>query len=214
MSRRLPVDERRAQLLELGLELFSARPYDAISIDEIAEGAGVSKGLLYHYFGGKKAFYVATVDLAAERLIAAVQPATALPRAERAVVGLEAYFDFVLARASAFASLLRGGLGVDPEVEAIVDRTRGAIADLVLDGAGVTEPSPAFRVAARAWVGAVEAASLQWIEHPEPARPQLVGMLVVALAALLTQAAMLDPKAAASLDLAALTGALGALRGR
>jgi AcrR family transcriptional regulator len=212
MSRRLHNDERRAQLLELGLELFSSRPYDAISIDDIAHRAGISKGLLYHYFGGKKAFYVATVDLASQRLIAAIQPATALPRVERAVVGLHAYFDFVLARASAFSSLMRGGLGVDPEVEAIVDRTRAAIADMVLDGAGLTDAPPAFQLAARAWVGTVEAASLQWIDRPDPTRPALIRMMVAALAALLAQAAALEPKAAASLDLAALAAAMAALR--
>ena len=42
------VEERRDQLLELGLRLFGSKPYDEISIDEIARLAGMSKGLLYH----------------------------------------------------------------------------------------------------------------------------------------------------------------------
>ena len=55
---RLQIDERRAQLIELGTRLFSTRSYEDISIDDVAEQAGISKGLLYHYFGGKREFYV------------------------------------------------------------------------------------------------------------------------------------------------------------
>ena len=59
---RLEVDERRAQLMKLGIELFAARAYDEVSIDELSRMAGISKGLLYHYFPTKRDFYVATVQ--------------------------------------------------------------------------------------------------------------------------------------------------------
>ena len=70
----LDMDSRRAQLLELGLRLFGTRAYDEVSIDDIAQAANISKGLLYHYFGGKRAFYVAVVSDAARRLVAAIDP--------------------------------------------------------------------------------------------------------------------------------------------
>lgn len=206
MSSRLTVDARRAQLLDLGLTLFSTRAYDDVSIDEIAREAGISKGLLYHYFGGKKAFYVAVVALAAGHLLQAVAPSVALPRPERARVGLGAYFDFVEARAPAFSALMRGGLGVDPEVGGIIDRTRQAIVAMILDGAGLTEPGPVFRAAARAWVGAVEAASLDWLEHRDVPREELISLLVAGLGGMFAQAAVLDPVAGARLDLSALAG--------
>ncbi|MBW2509289.1 MAG: TetR/AcrR family transcriptional regulator, partial [Deltaproteobacteria bacterium] len=66
---RLQVDVRRQQLLELGLELFASQSYDELSIDEIARRAGVSKGLLYHYYPSKRAFYVAAVREAARQLL-------------------------------------------------------------------------------------------------------------------------------------------------
>jgi AcrR family transcriptional regulator len=204
MSRRLAVDTRRAQLLELGLDLFSSRPYDAISIDDIARQAEVSKGLLYHYFGSKRAFYVSIVELAAQHLVDAIAPCTRLPRATRAIAGLNAYFDFVEARAPAFAALMRGGLGADIEVDRVVDRTREAIVDMILDGAGLSEPRPVIRTAARIWVGAVEAASLDWIEYRTLQRHELILVLTGGLLGLLQQAVQLDPEA--KLDLSALTG--------
>ena len=73
---RLQVDERRKQLIDLALELFGNRPYDEISIDETAKEAGVPKGLLYHYFPSKRAFFVAAVEAAAERLAASAPPLT------------------------------------------------------------------------------------------------------------------------------------------
>src|SRR5689334_1058061 len=58
---RLAVDKRRAQLLKLGQELFSNFNYDELSIDEIARRAGISKGLLYHYFPSKRDYYVEVI---------------------------------------------------------------------------------------------------------------------------------------------------------
>jgi AcrR family transcriptional regulator len=57
----LTVDERREELIRFGRELFSRRAYDALSIDDIAAAASVSKGLLYHHFENKRDYYVAVV---------------------------------------------------------------------------------------------------------------------------------------------------------
>jgi AcrR family transcriptional regulator len=64
--RRLDVDVRRAQLLEAGARLFTERGYDAVSMNAVAREAGISKGLLYHYFPGKQEFFAATLQAAAE----------------------------------------------------------------------------------------------------------------------------------------------------
>src|SRR4051794_34416347 len=80
---RLEVDERRAQLLELGLGLFSARPYDDVAIEDLAAAAGISKGLLYHYFPTKRDFYAAAIGEAARRLLDATIPREEDPPLER-----------------------------------------------------------------------------------------------------------------------------------
>lgn len=76
--RRLSPEDRRAELLALGAEVFGQRPYDEVRIDEIAERAGVSRALMYHYFPDKRAFFAAVVQDEADRLCQAtnqVQPA-------------------------------------------------------------------------------------------------------------------------------------------
>lgn len=58
-------------MLALGAEVFGKRPYDDVRIDEIAERAGVSRALMYHYFPDKRAFFAAVVKEQADRLIEA-----------------------------------------------------------------------------------------------------------------------------------------------
>ena len=188
MSRRLSVDERRQQLLELGVQLFSLHAYDDVSIDDIAREAGISKGLLYHYFGGKRAFYLATVELEAQRLLDTLQPDPELPAEIRAQQGLSRYLDFVEERSDAYIALMRGGLGRDDQAEAIVDRTRQALADRVVEALGVDPPPPEHRLAARAWIGAVEASSLDWLAHRDIDREVLLQILLGALAGLVASA--------------------------
>lgn len=69
--RRLSPEDRRNELLALGAEVFGQRPYDEVRIDEIAERAGVSRALMYHYFPDKRAFFAAVVRAEGERLFAA-----------------------------------------------------------------------------------------------------------------------------------------------
>ena len=197
---RLGLDERRAQLLMLGRKLFSERAYDEIQIDDIAEAAGISKGLLYHYFGSKRGFYVATVREAAEALLAATVTDAALPPPERAQRSMEAFLDFVEQHGGAYVALLRGGIGTDPEVLAIVDGTRNAFIDRFVTNLGLAAPRPVFRLAARSWVGLVEAASLDWVERRAVDRATMLRFLLETLYQILFIALRMDPEAPITLE--------------
>jgi AcrR family transcriptional regulator len=192
---RLAVDERRAQLLELGLRLFSERAYDEVSIDHIAREAGMSKGLLYHYFGSKRDFYAACVRAASELLLARLMTDPALPKVERAREALDAYLAFAEERAAAFIALMRSGIGHDPEVQAIVEATRQRLVDRMMEGMGLTEPRPIFAMAVRSWIGQVEAASLEWLEKRDVPRDTLVQLMLGGLSGTLVTAKVLDPDA-------------------
>ena len=197
---RLQLDERREQLLDIGLELFTEGSYESVSIDQIAAAAGVSKGLLYHYFGGKRAFYVACVRQASEHMLAEVRPDPELPPPVRAWNGLNAYLDYVHARSGVFTSLLQGGQVVDAEVAAVLAETRLRFAEQLLEGTGVPASRPIFAFAARTYIGAVEAASLVWLQDADVPRTAVVYTMLSTLVTVMKAAAALDPDSGFEVD--------------
>src|SRR2546427_4706066 len=121
MSRRAPrqrltVDARREQLLGLGMELFSTRAYDEVWIEEIAERAGISRGLLYHYFPTKRDFYVAVTRAAAAEVGELTAQAGALPPVERLRRGIDEYLRYAEAQPHGFLPAYPGSLAGVPEV--------------------------------------------------------------------------------------------------
>jgi AcrR family transcriptional regulator len=191
---RLDSEERRERLIAVGRDLFSVHPYDALSVDDIAAAAGVSKGLLYHYFSGKRDFYVAVVRGAAEEMRELTTPDPGLPPLEQLMRSLEAYLDYAEHHAEGYKTVLQGGIGSDDEVRAIADDMRALNVRRILAGLGVEDPPPALRLAIRAWVGLVEAASLDWLAHRDVSREALVGALMRALGSSLGMARRLDPE--------------------
>ena len=176
--RRLELDERRAQLLALGLSAFSKNSYDEVSVDALAQSAGVSKGLLYHYFPSKRELYVATVREGAEQLLARIVPDPSLPPIEQLTRGVDAYLSYVQENADSYLSLMQSGVGRDLEVHAIVEQTRQQFVELVLAHAGEVPLAAITRTLVRGWVGMVEAASLDWLMRKGAPRSELTSRLV------------------------------------
>jgi len=179
---RLSVDERRAQLLDLALTIFVDRTYEEISIDEIAKAAGISKGLLYHYFPSKKAFYVAAVRQASEELLAETDVAKELPSSppnDPLLLrrGYLAFLSFVERRRVAYSFLLRGGLGVDPEIRELVEDTKRRLVARMLEKAGPVGQDARLRTTLRGVIGFVEAVSLDWLDHGDLDRDELADLL-------------------------------------
>ncbi len=197
---RLEVDARRAQLVELGLAHFGSKAYDDVSIDDIAQAAGISKGLLYHYFPTKRAFYVACVRSAASHLLAMTDTPEDTPPLERLTRGLDTYLEYVRAHGRAYATLMRSGAAVDREVVTIVDNTRAMFLARLTRGmeGAVDLESPLLQIALVGWVGLAEAASLAWVEKcvaasapdyagaPPPAAIEVRDLLAKALLAIFT----------------------------
>jgi AcrR family transcriptional regulator len=142
--RRLSPDDRRNELLALGAEVFGQRPYDEVRIDEIAERAGVSRALMYHYFPDKRAFFAAVVRAEGERLFQATNtpPQPDLTLLEQLRAGVLAYLEYDEAHPhGAWAAymgmgrsdpVLRGIDDVDNDRQAnrIIDRLNEAIGEL------------------------------------------------------------------------------------
>lgn len=193
---RLQTDERREQLLELGSQLFSTRRYEDISIEDVAAAAGISKGLLYHYFHNKRDFYVETVRAASLKLRRLTQPDFSLPPHSRLPAGIDAHLNYVQEHGPIYTAIYRSGVAIDPEVSAILEEHRSVVMGWILKDYGIAKPRPVLRSALRAWFGMVEAASLDWVERQELDRSALRELLLAAFVASISKAMELDPKIA------------------
>jgi AcrR family transcriptional regulator len=191
---RLHIDQRRAQLIEMGIDLFSKHSYESISIDGLAEAANISKGLLYHYFGNKRDFYVETVRAASRRLRLLTAPDPALPPPARLRAAVDAHLRYIQEHGAVYSAVYRSGLAIAPEIQSILEEHRAIMIRYVLEAMGVTKPRPLLLAALRAWVTTVEGASLDWITNPSVTRDDLRELLVAGYAGLVLKTLELDPK--------------------
>jgi AcrR family transcriptional regulator len=173
---RLDPEERRGQLIELGLHMLSSDSPDRVPVDEIAEAAGISRGLLFHYFPTKRDFYVAVASEAARRLLEVTEPDPSLHHMERLHASLAAYVDYVADNEALYIALVRGASGSDKELQAISDGTRAESARRVIEALGLEDPDPAVRMAVRGWVGFIEETTLDWLRNRDLDRDQLLAV--------------------------------------
>ena len=190
---RLDNDQRRAQLLELGKRAFSDRAFGDVSIDDLAQIANISKGLLYHYFPTKRDLYVAALREIADELVDAVtRVPEGLAPIDRVRTSVGAYLDHISRHSRAFVALMRGGIGNDPEVVAVIESVRTRLFDKFLIGSPFANIPPGdarFETAVRGWIGFVEAASIDWCANPRLSRLELCELLTQALYEILRVAA-------------------------
>ncbi|MFE0458790.1 TetR/AcrR family transcriptional regulator [Kitasatospora sp. NPDC058965] len=185
--RRLSVDERREQLIAVALELFSARPPEEVSIDDIAAAAGASRPLVYHYFPGKQAIYEESLRRAGAELAGRFEEPAVGALSERLDRVVERYLEYVAGHGPGFAALLRGGsVAASPGTNAVIDEVRRAAHDQILVHLALTDPSPQLRLTIRAWIAKAEITSLAWLaegrrEPSELVRRRLVQDFVAAL---------------------------------
>jgi AcrR family transcriptional regulator len=197
---RLQIDERRAQLLALGIQLFSTQAYDDISIDDVAEAAGISKGLLYHYFQGKREFYVEVIREASLQLRRLTEPDPTLPPAARLRAAVDAHLNYVLEHGPVYGAIYRSGVAIAPEVSVILEEHREVVMQYFLRDLHISKPRPVLRAALRAWIAMMEGASLDFIAHPEIGRDALRELMIAGYASMLAKAMNLDPSTARRLE--------------
>lgn len=184
---RLDTAARREQLISVGRSLFQARPYDQVSMDDVAAAAGVSKGLIFHYFDSKRDLYVEIIGRGANELMIASTVQEDLPPMERLITGLHRYLEHAERAGKGYTSLLAGGVGVDPEVFNIVDSVRRTFADRILSSLPYA-PTPLTRIIVRGFVGFVEAASVEFVNNKDHvSRDEVVKTMVKTLFASLAR---------------------------
>lgn len=167
---RMSREQRRAQLLELGMQAVTASSFDEVSVEQVADAAGISRGLLFHYFPTRRDFLVAIAEAGAQQLLEVTDPDPDLDPLARLRVGMAAYVDYIVDRQQAYVSLVRGAAGGDPAMLEVVRRTRAQIVARMLDGLGMApdQAPPTLRIALHGWLGFVEEAAIAWMGEPDP----------------------------------------------
>lgn len=191
--RRLAVEDRRDELIDAALVLFSARPADEVSLDDVAMQAGVSRALAYRYFGSRSEIYVAAMRSAADQFLVLLDPPRDSAPLIRIVAAINRYFDFVEDHAAGFQALLRG----DPASQSgavgnIVEEVRSALFDRLVEGMGRHAATPQLRLALRTWIAGAEAAALDWLANGDLPRRDVEDFLLNQLYGALNLAARSD----------------------
>lgn len=187
---RLSPEERRAQLVAIGVRFLAEHPLDELTIDELARQAGVSKALVFHYFESRQGVERAIVTTARDSLLLATEPRMDLPPRERIRDTLLRIAGFVRDHSGTFSSLVRGVASGDPAVRAIVDESRELNAMRLLEAfqeLGVPD-EPALRVALRAWVSFTEETLLELVVDRQTDEDAVVDFLEATLEGVVTAA--------------------------
>ena len=184
---RLPVDERRRRLLDVGAELFGRHPYEELSMARIARAAGISKPLLYHYFPSKRDLFEAVLSQAADEHLRRITTDDTLAPAAQLAAAVDAYLAWIEQNTGAYEKLLRSA-GI-PEVRELIDRVRGETATRIL--AGIVPdgpPPPKVRAAVRAWLWYMDGICLDWVRERDLTKEDVQGLLLGTLLGALTAA--------------------------
>ncbi len=166
---------------------------------QIADLAGVSKPLLYHYFPSKNDLFMAAVADAASELQRVVEPSGEGTALEQLTASLDAYLVWIEDNGRTWSKLMQSAATL-PQARELVEGFRARTMKLALaELAGGRKPRPALRTAIQGWLGYMDAAILDWTQERDLAREDLRNLLLGAFVAALLGAQQVDPEIKLSL---------------
>lgn len=179
---RMTGPQRREQLIEVAMGLFAAKGFEAVSIEEIAAEAGVSKPIVYEHFGSKDGLFAVIVDREVGYLLGALEAALDQPHPrDRLHAAVSAFFDYLATRPDGFRAIVRDApAGQDAGAYAGLLRNLTTRVEQVLRRhfaqRGVSRGRAGL--AAPALVGAVAMAGQRWLETGRPTQAHAVAEVV------------------------------------
>jgi AcrR family transcriptional regulator len=188
---RMTAHERREQLVAVGSRLFAEKGFEAVTVEEVAAKADVSKPVVYEHFGGKEGLYAVIVDREMSYLLSSISSAledAGADRDPRALLerGGLALFDYIATYPDGFRILLRD----TPRPTDGAPESRGSFASVIIDVASqveklLSEQFDAHKVNkklapmyARMLVGMVAMTGEWWLDVRKPAKEEVVAHLV------------------------------------
>jgi AcrR family transcriptional regulator len=173
---RRTADDRRAQLVAIGLELLPTTPVQELTIDEVARRAGISRSLLFHYFATKSEYVTAVMDAAAASLRDHVVPRPGSPTGGQLPGMLDRFVSWVETYRDSHLAFVRGAHAGEPDLARVYQDTREQLVEVAL--AAVPLPDgERQRQLVRSWFAFTEDLVLQWTSEPTMTRDELLELV-------------------------------------
>lgn len=186
--------QTRARLLAVATDQFGRRDYEDVSVGEVAAQAGVAHGLLFHYFGSKRSLYLEAIAGEAEQLTRPLAPSDGVTVQAQLRGWLRDHLELLAERQGLALRLVRGGRGTDAEAWDLFERGRWEVIESFCARLGLDTASDAVAVMLRAGVGAIDEATVQWIDRGRPFDiDEFADVLAALLASFVFAASQLDP---------------------
>jgi AcrR family transcriptional regulator len=162
---RLSAAERRDQILDAANALFAERGYEEVLIEDIARAAGVTRGLVHHYFGGRKDVYLALLERLGAVREEGLRPPVGRSARARVADTVSRWLDWTEANRTIYLGTIAPGEDIaDPDVRRVVDElVDRAVALVATFHADIAEDSPRLRYALLCWTGLNRAATRRWL---------------------------------------------------
>ena len=164
---RLDPGQRREQILEAANALFSERGYDEVSVEDIAGSAGVTRGLVHHYFGGRKEVYIALLERLGTMREEQLPPPVGRSARARVADDVSRWLEWTEDNRTIWLGTLGRGEDIaDPDIRRVVtDLVGRAVALVAARHADIAkDDSPRLRYALECWTGLNRAATRRWLQ--------------------------------------------------
>jgi AcrR family transcriptional regulator len=185
VQRRLGPELRRENVVEAAERVFAALPYEDVTMDAVAEEAGISRALLYRYFPGKPALFASVYRRAAERLLDGVQLRPNASLEAQIAGGLDAHLDYFVANRNTVLAANQT-LATDPVVQDIITAELGALRDRIADAAGLDQLArQRLSAIVISWLAFVRVLCVQWLADEQFTREEVRALCMDALTAIL-----------------------------
>ena len=192
LSRDAKGNVARERLLQAGYAFIAKRPFDSVTVDEIADAAGVAHGLLFHYFGSKQGLYLEIMRDAAEQLekIHLEEHLPGVRPEEKLAAFLRRHMDFVQHWPTAYVVYSRGTLS--EEVREIWEQSKQRALRIVLQYFEIPQPARRQLALARAWLALFDELVLAWLQESTIGKDSVVRISVDTFRDVIRRADLLD----------------------
>ena len=163
-------------------------PLESITAPVVAAAAGVSKGLVFHYFPTQRELQAAIAGAAADEVVAILSDIDrSADYATQLRTGIDSFLAYIEQHPQSYAAIARDA-GADGLMRDVMERARDEVVAIVCTVVGIGEPTPVARLYLRGWIALVEETAVQWVIHPALTRDALVDYLQSAVYDLVVRA--------------------------